>query len=63
MNRQKKFGRKLTLNKKTIESLTQVDKEELMGGRTAFPDCPMTTPYVPCPCLHPITTPDTLLCE
>lgn len=61
MNNQKKFGRKLALNKETIERLTQSDSTRVIGGKT-FPNCPPTSPDVPCPCLHPITIPDTFLC-
>lgn len=60
MKKQKKFGRKLTLNKETIGSLGQW---KAVGGGTAlsvclcpltvFPNC--TNPKYPCNCQEPLT--------
>jgi hypothetical protein len=50
MKKQKKFNRKLKLNKATI---TKLEQEKVYGGATA--GCGVTTPYVKCPCQWPFT--------
>jgi len=63
MKKQKKLGRKLSLNKVTIDTLNQ---REVIGGATALSRCPCpceetvltetcTTPQLLCPCQYPLT--------
>jgi hypothetical protein len=62
MKKQKKFGRKLALNKETIERLTQSDNKKVVGGITKPTMCGITNEWMPCPCEYPDTTPPTLIC-
>ena len=59
MKNEKKFGRKLKLNKETIGRLDQNDAMNVAGGRTAtcntkFDTCD-TDCGLPCLCLYPQT--------
>jgi len=71
MKKQKKFGRKLQLNKETISKLSADHTRELVGGATVWCsyDCPSLkatkcdlTECLVCPCEYPITPPPTFLC-
>lgn len=56
MKKQKKFGRKLALNKETIDRLDQKDKKRVFAG-CILNSIPITSPKEFCPCIWPITTP------
>jgi hypothetical protein len=72
MKKQKKFGRKLALNKETI---VRLDQRKLFGGRTEdcesvvvciIPTLKLTkcalTECLVCPCEYPDTPPVTFIC-
>ena len=56
MKKQKKFGRKLVVNKETIASLDEGNIKDLRAGISGMVSCKI------CPCESPYTPPDTLNC-
>jgi hypothetical protein len=54
MKKQKKFGRKLTLNKETIDRLDQKDKKRVFAGCAPI-TIPLTSPKEFCNCIWTIT--------
>lgn len=54
MKEQKKFGRKLALNKVTIDRLAQKDEEKVFAG-CPLGSIPLTSPKELCDCVWPIT--------
>lgn len=69
MKKQKKFGRKLQLNKETIGRLTSDQTSKLVGGAGTYVDCPSLkatkcelTVCLICPCEEPFTPPFTFGC-
>lgn len=66
--KQRKFARKLHLNKETVSKLTSDQSRKVVGGAT-YVDCPSLkatkcelTVCLVCPCEYPITPPPSFLC-
>jgi hypothetical protein len=69
MKKQKKFGRKLLLNKETIGRLTSDYTKKVVAGAVTYDNCPSIrrtkcdwTECLVCPCEYPITPPPSFPC-